>query len=415
MKIHPEHDPIPHSYELASIAQLDRPPRGWTADQLFLWTEEFANLLEELRCKGEEALTEEHRQYLIHTLDFSLAAFDDLELSRCALDLVREYVALHVQGTDNRTAAERALEKLPLYSPRMQAYLEALNHSHWDLYEVVSVTSGAFELRRLHDDAICWLQAPEMNQPFFIGHVVALRLIEVHDVTTAPLAMQFDQGRLSELVSALETEFAAGAWRTQEWKDFMIYRGSFLILRHALADLLNFDRVDEEDFAEEGDALHLPAALYVAMEDAFALLEHALYREGFNEHHGAATSPLVRKTPTGQIVRVEEGGQCPVLLVFPDESAHRSYERYIAGDLVSEVVDTISFLRLWRVPAGLLPDDELDELAAQGLELHPFGLALPTRVDPGLIFEDVTPANARTLTEACRLIAQMLGRAKKAA
>jgi hypothetical protein len=123
----------------------------------------------------------------------------------------------------------------------------------------------------------------------------------------------------------------------------------------------------------------------------------------------------VRKTPTGQVIRVEEGGQCPVLLVFPDESGHRSYERYIAGELVSEVVDNISFLRLWRVPAGLLPDDELDELAAQGLELHPFGLALPTRVDPGLIFEDVTPANARTLTEACRLIAQMLGRAKKAA
>lgn len=409
MKIHPEHDPIHHSPALASVAQLDRPPTGWTTDQLFSWTEEFANLLEELRCSGEEALSEEHRQYLIHTLDFSLAAFEDLELSHCALDLVREYAALHVQGADNRTAAERALEKIALYPPRLQSYLEALTYSHWDLYEVVSVTSGAFELRRLHDDSIHWLQAPEMNQPFFIGHVVALRLIEMEEITTAPLAIQFDQERLTELVSVLETEFAAGAWRAHEWTDFMIYRGSFLILRHALADLLNFDRFDDEDLVEEGDALHLPPALYLAMEQAFASLEYAFYGES------QAMEPFLRKTPTGQVVRVEEGGQCPILLVFPNESAHHYYERYMAGDLLTEVIDNISFLRLWRLPANLLPDDELDELIAEGLELHPFGVALPTRVDPGLLFEDVTAANAMTLIEACRLVAQMINRANKAA
>ncbi|MFU8802231.1 MAG: hypothetical protein ACNA8W_00340 [Bradymonadaceae bacterium] len=404
MKIHREHDPIPHPHEFAAVAQLERPPSGWTEEKLFLWTEEFSHFLEELRCSAERTLTEDHRQYLLHTLDFAISSFGDGNLARSALDLVREYAALHVKDNEDRTAAERALEKLALYSPRIQSYLEALTHSHWDLFEVVGLGSGAFELRRLHDDSIHHLEAPEMNQPFFIGHVVALRLVEMDSLTTAPLAIQFDQLRLSELVNDQETEFATGAWKQEEWADFMTYRGSFLILRHALSDMLSFDQLEADAILEAQEPqLELDGALYRELDEAFSNLE-----EAFFERPGAM-EVFVRKVPSGQVFRLEDGGACPILLVFDSSRAHENYERYLSGDIVSEVVDEISFLRLWRLPASMLNEEDLAYLESSDLDPDRFGAALPSRVGPGLIFEDVRPGDANLLIATCRVLVQMLG------
>jgi hypothetical protein len=418
MKLQQEHDRNFQLTKLPSIAQITRPANGLSPTQLVNWTREFADILEHLRCQAEEALSHEHRQYLLHTLDFDLSHFTDDSIAACALDLLREYTALHVRGNDERTSAERALDRLSLYPKHQQDYLQALAHSHWDLYEVVSLTGEAFCLRRLHDDMSFRLEAPEHNQPFFIGHVVALRLLQTPTLTSAPLAMQFDQLRLVELVQALETEFATGHWQPHQWSEFMAYRGSYLILRHGLADLLSFDRrepcgeipIDDEDFLSSSDrppsmVLDLPIGFQRDLEASCTALENSLIACG-----PSAPGPIIGVAPNGKVYRIEDHEDCPVLLLFPDQKTHQLYERYIDGAFDDDVFEGLRFLRLWRMPVNAIPDEDLATLVDHGLDLHPFGVAMASRVEPGLRFHDITLDDLALLREACAQVVMDLAR-----
>ncbi|MBA2661603.1 MAG: hypothetical protein H0U74_04870 [Bradymonadaceae bacterium] len=399
------HEPWVH----LELVQMTSAPKGWTAESLEQWTAEFGHFVDELRLVADRRLSEMQREHLMHVLDFCLADFGDDAVARGVLDYVREYVAFHVGDSLGLTAAERALERQSLLPTRVRHYVERLAQSYWDLYEVERLTDEGFVLRRLHDDARELLHAPEYNQPFIIGHVVALRLIDLGPLVAAPLSLQLDCERVALLVNELESEFVRGRYREEQWAEFLFHRGSFLILRHAMVDFRSYDALgaDEDLSSPSGVAIDR----LVRLQDAFGALEQAVVASDAEQSAAA----LIVAGPEGSVIRVEDTQVCAALLVFEDSASHAAYARYMDGEVTSEVLDQVAFRRAWRLPFEEAHPDDLLRLERVGSTLGVAGIVAPSRVEAGFVAEDAPDDDVERLIEACYRVAAMLAGGKREA
>lgn len=378
------------------FAQMAHPPTGWTEKEISIWLTEFSDLLDDLRSSADRRLTEKQRDYLVHILDFDLDEFTDDHMARGALDYVREYAAIHIADISGRTTCERANQHKRLLPKRVRNYITSLASSHWDLYEVQRLEYDGFVLRCLHDDTLHVLHAPEFNQPFVLGHIVALRLVNLGVITAAPLAIQLDHERVSTLVHALETEFANGGYKSEQWPEFMFHRGSFLILRHALIDFQNYDKFDsDENLPSQTSTIELD--LLVRLQSAFETLEAMIDIEPERYH----CNFVILQTAEHSIIRVEDAGMSPGLLLFDDRETHDIYEQYLNGNVGPETLPRIAFRRAWRLPPELAPSEDLLRLERVGIQPHKSGIVAPTRLLPGFIPADITSQDVEQLIAAC--------------
>ncbi len=398
MTIHSENTvemPTPVFVHL-EFAQMAHPPTGWTETELSTWLSEFSQVLDDLRLSADRRLTDKQREYLVHILKFDLDEFSDDHMARGALDYVREYAALHVADINGRTACERASSQKHMLPKRARSYISALACSHWDLYEVECLENDGFVLRRLHDNARHMLHAPEYNQPFVIGHVVALRLVDFGSITAAPLAIQLDHERVSDLVHALETEFANGHYRNEQWSEFMFHRGSFLVLRHALIDFQSYDKIETQENLSS-PASNIELDLLVRLNSAFETLESIMSLEPERYHCNAVILPTTDK----RVIRIEDAGAAPGLLLFEDRESHDTYERYLHGDVSNQMVQKIAFRRAWRLPRELAHSDDVLRLERVGISPTPAGIVTPSRLLAGFIPADVSDEDVEQIIAAC--------------
>lgn len=398
MTIHSENTaemPAPSFIHL-EFAQMAHPPTGWTEKEIALWLQEFSHMLDDLRSAADRRLTQKQRDYLVHTLNFDLDEFSDDHMARGALDYVREFAAIHIADTTGRTAAERARSQKHHLPKRIRAYIAQIATSHWDLYEVERLENDGFVLRRLHDDARQILHAPEYNQPFVLGHVVALRLVNLGSITAAPLALQLDHLRVPELVHALETEFANGRYHQEQWPEFMFHRGSFLILRHALIDFQNYDKIETSE-NPPSQTCEIDLDLLVRLQSAFTALETVVNLDPERYHCKAVVVP----TPDKRIIRIEDAGVSPGLLIFEDHLAHDTYDRYLNGEVSPQTIQKIAFHRAWRLPRELANSDDLLRLERVGVKLGKKGIVTPTRLLKGFIPADVSKDDIELIITAC--------------
>ncbi len=378
------------------FAQMAHPPTGWTDTEISTWLNEFSQLLDDLRLSADRNLTDKQREYLVHLLNFDLDEFSDDHMARGALDYVREYAALHIADITGRTACERASHQKHMLPKRARSYISALASSYWDLYEVEDLENDGFVLRCLHDDTRSILHAPEYNQPFVIGHVVALRLVDFGSITAAPLAIQLDHERVAELVHILETEFANGRYRSDQWAEFMFHRGSFLVLRHALVDFQSYDKIEPQ---ENQAALASPVELdlLVRLQSAFETLESIMRVEPDRYHCNAVILPTADK----RVIRVEDAGAAPGLLLFEDRESHDTYERYLHGEVNNQLVQKIAFRRAWRLPRELAHPDDFLRLERVGVSPTKAGIVTPSRLLAGFIPADVSEDDVEQIIAAC--------------
>lgn len=398
MTIHSENTvemPAPVFVHL-EFAQMAHPPTGWTEADISAWLREFSQLLDDLRQSADRNLSDKQREYLVHLLNFDLDEFSDDHMARGALDYVREYAALHIADITGRTACERANSQRHMLPERARSYISSLARSHWDLYEVQSLENDGFVLRRLHDDTRHMLHAPEYNQPFVIGHVVALRLVDFGTITAAPLAIQLDHERVSELVHSLETEFANGRYRSDQWSEFMFHRGSFLVLRHALVDFRSYDKLETQENLE---TLPCPLELdqLVRLHSAFETLEAVINLEPERYHCNAVILPTADK----RVIRIEDAGAAPGLLLFEDRESHDTYERYLHGDVSNQLLQKIAFRRAWRLPQELVHPDDVLRLERVGISPTRAGVVTPSRLLAGFIPADVSDEDVEQIITAC--------------
>lgn len=385
------------------FAQMAHPPGGWTEKEIEQWLHEFSQMLDELRYSADRRLTDKQREYLVHILNFNLDEFSDDHIARGALDYVREFAAIHIADITGQTVCERACRQKHLLPTRVRSYISSLANSYWDLYEVERLESDGFLLRRLHDNTYQLLHAPEYNQPFVIGHVVALRLVNFGSINAAPLALQLDHVRVPELVHALETEFSNGRYQEKQWPEFMFHRGSFLILRHALIDLQSYDQVEPTQSAPS-QTQDIELDLLVRLQSAFETLEAVI---NLDPDHYACKAVLV-PTAAGQVIRIDDAGTSPELLIFKNHQAHELYEQYLQGEVSQKTIQNITFRRVWRLPRELASAEDLQRLERVDIHANPHGIVTPTRLLPGFVPADITDDDVEQLISACYLSAAYL-------
>jgi hypothetical protein len=359
-----------------------------TPTHLADWQRHFGHLMAELRAAGRRVVGQSRDPTVLELLD----AFQRGDADPVGFGLVEhlyEFAAFHVPGSTGRTMAECAVDAAHLLPEEVRGLLPRLAASYWDLFEVVGLTdSGALGLRRLHDNVSVELSALERDLPLMHHTVVACRRFDAGGFVAAPVPLMPEQEGLAQLVSQLECE-QPGPFDTRA--DYMRYRGSALILAHAIRrhrDRLAGWRPMPEPSVSLVES-ELDAEAWRRLDAAFGLLEAAV------ADSLTGVAPLVLSLPDGGVCSIARNGPWPALTLF--ESMREQLEWQESGH-------ASRFVRAWRARADELFGEDVELLESVGLQPEQDGAVVAVGLDGG-VWEDVDATQVDRLVEACRWVA----------
>ncbi len=370
------------------IRMRARPP-GHDAESYAAWQIEFGRLMAELRRAGRRVVGRTRHPTVLALLD-GLQRGDADPVGFGLVEHVYEFAAFHVPGPSGCTMVECALDAAVHLPEQLADCLPGLADSHWELFEVVGLTdAGGLELRRLFDDAVLELHALERAQPLVKETVVALRVFDAGGFLAAPVALVPEQDGLSQLVSLLECE-QPGPFDTRS--EYMRYRGSALILQHALRGHRRRLVAERRPMPEPQVSLaesELDANVWQRLDAAFSLVERTA------SEMLTGVEPLVLELADAGIATIERNGPSIAVTLF--ETAKAQYRWQTSGQAKH-------FVRAWRAGEAELFAEDVALLEELGLEPRQNGATVAIKLGGGL-WKDVDEHDIERLVEVCQRVA----------